>query len=604
MAFQRPKGGLWAITPPWIILGVLLILAPLFVFLTLQTIHRRNEMTTELLLEKGAALIRSFEAGARTGMMGQQWGGLQVQRLLVETARQSDIHYLMVTDETGRVLAHNDPARIGETYGNGMDLATITASQELRWRRLDSQGEDAPVFEVFRPFSPTRSARGHMPRRGFGRDGPPRPDDPRADWCRPHLEGIDPDPGNRQIIFIGLDMGPIEAARRDDLRHTVVTAAILLLIGLTAISLLFLAQAYRSTRVALSSVQAFTGHLVERMPVGLLAVDPEGRFTSINQTAGRMLGLQSHGLLGKTAREHLPSALLAVLDAVAETHQAAEKEVTLPGKQDGSLPCDVMGTLLHRDDGTTMGVLIILRDLSEIRHLKQEVARSQRLASVGKLAAGVAHEIRNPLSSIKGFATWFKQRHRDDPADLKTADIMIQEVDRLNRVISQLLEFARPTVLHRESTNLEALVLRSLETVRDQAGKRSIRIETVFDPTVLSINLDRDRISQVLLNLFLNAMEAMEEGGVMRVAVKQEGASGALAISVADTGKGIAAQDLPNIFDPYFTTKPSGTGLGLAIVHNIVEAHGGETLVQSTPGVGTTVTVRLPAAALQERSPA
>ncbi|VBB47237.1 Signal transduction histidine kinase [uncultured Desulfatiglans sp.] len=603
MALQRPKGGFWAGTPPWIILGVLVILAPLFVFLTLQTIQRRNELTTELLLEKGEALIRSFEAGARTGMMGMQWGGMQVQRLLVETARQSDIHYLMVTDETGRILAHSDIARIGETYGAGLGLAGIAASEKLNWRRLSPPGEDSPVFEVFRPFSPTRSARGHFMRRGPGGNGLRHPDAPSTDWCRLHLEGGDPAPGSRQIVFVGLDMGPIEAARQDDLRHTVLTAGILLLIGLTAMSLLFLAQAYRSTRTALSSVQAFTGHLIERMPVGLIAVDPDGQFTSFNQTAGRMIGVQIRDMLGKPAREHLPKVLLDVVDAVAETHQPMELEVALPAGQNGPLPCDVMGTLLRRDDGTPFGVLIILRDLSEIQHLKREVARSQRLASVGKLAAGVAHEIRNPLSSIKGFATWFKQRHHDDPADRKTADIMIQEVDRLNRVISQLLEFARPPALHREPTEIGALVLRSLETVRDQAERRRIRIETDLEPTDRPVNIDRDRIRQVLLNLYLNAMEAMEEQGMMRVSVKREEASGTLAIRIADTGKGIAEQDLQNIFDPYFTTKPSGTGLGLAIVHTIVEAHGGETLVQSSLGAGTTVTVRLPADAHEKGSP-
>ena len=154
----------WIGIPPWIIIGAVLILAPIFVFMTLENIHRQKENTTMLLVEKGAALIRSFEAGARTGMMGMMGmsrGGFRLQKLLMETAQQPDIVYLIVTNSKGVILAHDDPKKIGETYGKDLDLDRISSAEEVAWRQV-SNPDGADTFEVFRRFSPTgRRFRGH-----------------------------------------------------------------------------------------------------------------------------------------------------------------------------------------------------------------------------------------------------------------------------------------------------------------------------------------------------------------------------------------------------------------------------------------------------------
>ncbi|MEI7672177.1 MAG: ATP-binding protein, partial [Deltaproteobacteria bacterium] len=237
-----------------------------------------------------------------------------------------------------------------------------------------------------------------------------------------------------------------------------------------------------------------------------------------------------------------------------------------------------------------VGHVLLFRDMTEIRRLEEEVARSRRLASLGSLAAGVAHEIRNPLSSIKGFATYFRERYRDNPEDRETADVMIREVDRLNRVITQLLEFARPLTMHRVSTSLQTLIHHALKMVEGEAQAKRIMVETELSPEVGKISLDTDRMTQVLLNLLQNAIGAMPGGGVLRISGARRDEKG-VRITVADTGIGIPKEDLPRVFDPYFTTRPSGTGLGLAIVHNIVEAHGGEIRLESEFGKGTTATI-------------
>ncbi len=158
--------------PPWLIIGAVAIIVPLFIFTTLENINRQREQTTRLLVEKGAALIRSFEAGARTGL-GMRWGGFQLQKLLMETAQQPDIDYLIVTDTRGQIVADSDPARIGLSYGSELDLEKIARSESLAWRQVP-HSEGADTFEIYRRFAPTG---GDLP--GFPRfaDGAAPPGD-------------------------------------------------------------------------------------------------------------------------------------------------------------------------------------------------------------------------------------------------------------------------------------------------------------------------------------------------------------------------------------------------------------------------------------------
>ena len=371
-------------------------------------------------------------------------------------------------------------------------------------------------------------------------------------------------------------------------------AVILLLIGFTGIMSLFLAQGYRSARTSLSKVKAFSDSLVENMPIGLLAIDAEGTITSTNQTAESVLQLSPREIIGKKALHILPVQLLELIEGLKLKGGIVEKEIEFLSRDGKRIPLEVITTVLKEEDGTFWEHVILFRDLTEIRRLRQEIDRSHRLASLGRLAAGIAHEIRNPLSSIKGFATYFRERYHDIPEDRKTADIMIQEVERLNRVIGQLLEFARPMNIRLRPTSLQTFVRRSLKVIEKQAQEKNITISLDIPPDDGDVMIDPDRMSQVFLNLYLNAIEAMDNGGTLSITLTRED-SGQAVIVISDTGNGIENKDLGKIFDPYFTTKPSGTGLGLAIVHRIVEAHHGEVTVESEPGIRTTVSVALPA---------
>jgi len=300
-------------------------------------------------------------------------------------------------------------------------------------------------------------------------------------------------------------------------------------------------------------------------------------------------------MLGKKALEVLPDHCREIFRELAARQRLIERAVACAISPEKTVPLEVIATILRDDQDAPAGYILLFRDMTEMRRLQQEIARSRRLASIGSLAAGVAHEIRNPLSSIKGFATYFRERYRDNHEDAETAEIMIKEVDRLNRVITQLLDFARPMALDRTPVAPQILIRQTLKMVEAQAGEKGITLTANLPADIGAVSLDTDRIGQVLLNLCLNALAAMTAGGNLRLSLTQPEA-GWIRIDVGDTGIGIPAEELSRVFDPYFTTKPAGTGLGLPIVQKIVEAHGGSIHLASDPGKGTTATLLLPAA--------
>jgi len=576
----------WSGVPPWVLIGVAAVLLPIVAFVTIENINRQKEKSIQLLLEKGAALIRSFEAGTRTGMMGRQWGDFQLQQLLSETAQQPDIVHLLVTDDTGKALAHSSPDRIGAIHGSELDLKNISRDQTLRWRRITGP-DGQTVFEVYRKFIPSGPPAGmgmmrrHM-QQMMGRESRPN---------RPENENI---PDSARIIFVGLDMSPIEEAHRADVRHAVIMGAILALVGFAGFTLLFLVQSYRATRASLSRIKAFSDTVVENLPIGLLALDHLGKIAAFNNSAASILQLSAREVLGLEASGIIPPELLAEINQSKNRLDVIEKELECRRADGRIVPLEIGAGSLKDENDVFLGNVLLFRDLTEVQSLRREVARSQRLASLGRLAAGVAHEIRNPLSSIKGFATYFKERYPDRPDDQQTADIMIQEVDRLNRVVGQLLELARPISIKPQIISLVALLKDAVRLIEEQAAEKNISVLLQDNDPVDEVRIDPDCINQILLNLFLNAIDAMNDGGELKVALSLDGDSEEIRITVSDTGCGISPEHLSRVFDPYFTTKSSGTGLGLAIAHNIVEAMGGRISVESEQEKGTTFTVTLP----------
>jgi two-component system sensor histidine kinase HydH len=465
-------------------------------------------------------------------------------------------------------------------------------SDKLTWHQVKTE-KNTVAFEVYKRFKPIKgipswggmSHHGMMMRgSGFGRG--------RSERSLERL--LDEENGPPLFIFVGLDMSAMESARVEARRHTIAMALGAFLIGLAVLASLFLAQGYKLASRALAKVRAFSDQVVENLPMGLIATDEYGKVAAYNQTAEAILGIPSDTVFAESAAKVLPQELWKLTERLGNSGTVVEEEVECQTASSTGVPLKVSGAVLHGDDEGFLGYVFIFRDLVEVRRLQQEVERTKRLASLGSLAAGVAHEIRNPLSSVKGFATYFREKLKDSPQDRDTATTMIQEVERLDRVIGQLLEFARPSTLKIKPVRVTDLIRHSLKLIEGDARTKGVEVKADLPANLPQALMDADRMNQVLLNLYLNAIQAMDGGGVLQVTVSRDDSRKLTTITVSDNGRGIEAADQERIFDPYFTTKSDGTGLGLAIVHKILDAHGGSIKVRSQKGAGTTVTMTLP----------
>ena len=552
----------------WVVISTIAVMAIISAVLTFSHFQRQKEQAVELMAEKGATLIRSFEAGYRSPANIKD-NNFQLQKLLMETAQQPDIDYIIVTDTKNTILADSDPSMVGEKYGLDLDTAKAMQARDIRWRQV-ANPDGADTFEVYRGFFPT---------------------DRRQENKIPSSEESIGRKTDSLIIYVGFNMEAIEKAGAEDTRNTIIIALILLLIGSSVIVSLFLMQAYRQAHTSLSRITVFSEALVKNMPIGLIAFDESGHIAICNEKAGAILDVVCRDAIGKQADSILPAPLQQILNQLSQHSGLTEKDLQISSGQSDSKTLEVVAAGLT-DNGAAAGRIMLFRDVTVIRQLEKEVAKSRHLNSLGSLAAGVAHEIRNPLSSIKGFAVYFKERLSGNTEDEQTADIMIAEVERLNRVISQLIEFARPLELKLERIQFLDLINHAVALISTEAQKKQIEVTVDIAPDLPALEADPDKIKQVLLNILLNSLAAMNKEGKISINVMPQ--KNNIAVIISDTGAGIEQTDLPRIYDPYFTSKPAGSGLGLAVVQKIMEAHGGTIKIQSAIGKGTTAFLNFP----------
>ena len=588
---------------PVLIGGVLLVLVPIFVVMTLDRLDRHNQFFTDQLFEKGVSLIRTFEAGSRSGMLTMRWGGDRIQNMLLETALQPEVDYILIASTDGKIMAHSDAGLVGQQLS---DLPVIENDDPLAayHRRAEYQGED--VFEVYKWFAPVlgRIGHGRMHHRDPGGRMPMMNriqalrqsqslsqsknmgQADNEDWSRPYLNPTDgklPKRG-RHYIILGLSMKAAEVAKARLLKETIWQGALYLLLGCAGIFSILAFQAYRSTRASLSSVQAYSDTIVENMPSGLITCNNQGILT-VNQAARQMLTEPDAALFER---------LKPLMENLRQSGGVLNRELDIENGDHRTMHLDVTASAATDADTGRAEYVFLFRDLTQIHELKQQVETNRRLAAIGKLAAGVAHEIRNPLSSIKGFATYFGKRSDANTSDREMADIMVREVERINRSITQLLEFAKPMKVEKSRVDLDQLISHSVKLIQPDLDKKHLTASCQINLAQPVIFSDGDRINQVLLNLYMNAIEAMTpKFGRLNVAVSDKGA-GMIEITVQDNGGGISQAHLEKVFDPYFTTRPTGTGLGLSIVHRIVDNLGGTIRIDSRPEKGTCIRITLP----------
>ncbi len=349
----------------------------------------------------------------------------------------------------------------------------------------------------------------------------------------------------------------------------------------------------RQKQLDYEKLEAFHQNIIESLDSGLITTNRAGKISFLNRTAYRILGIDRS--LGVSMDL---DSLLSPLTASASVESAkwedvSRREETTFKKSDGNVTHLGLSKSPLRDvHGAVVGSILIFQDITRIKEMEEQIRRADRMVSIGQMAAGIAHEIRNPLASLTGSIQVLKEETplRDSNSDLM--NIILRESERLNRLVTDFLLFAQPPRSEFSPIILNRLVDETLQMLKNSPQFNGhISLSKMFFHEVRVLG-DSNQLKQVLWNLFLNAVQEMEGGG--ELAVTLERVKRSVKLSVSDTGKGIDSQDRGKIFEPFFTTKESGTGLGLAIAHRIVETHGGEIRVDSQIGRGTTFTLFLP----------
>jgi two-component system sensor histidine kinase PilS (NtrC family) len=362
-----------------------------------------------------------------------------------------------------------------------------------------------------------------------------------------------------------------------------------------------LSERYRSAqhelsdrRKDLSDLQAFKDLVFQSIGTGLIALDPEHRITAFNRAAADITGVEAAEALGRPWEVifGLDIHLDDVAAAVGGSPRAFRRfERTLRPPDRGEVPVALTFWPLRSGSGETVGLIAVCEDLSALKDMEVRIRQADRLATVGRMAANIAHEIRNPLACLTGAIDVLTKDLPVEPNRERLMQIVTCESERLNRFIKEFLDYARPTPPSRQPLRLGAALDDLLLLFEHGSLPEGVKIVREYDGP-LEIHADPQQLRQLFWNLCLNAVEAMPGGGELRVGARM--LPGRAEVWISDTGRGISAADLPHVFEPFFSTKPQGTGIGLAVAHRIVHEHGGDIEVRSAPGLGTTFVTTLP----------
>ncbi len=358
-------------------------------------------------------------------------------------------------------------------------------------------------------------------------------------------------------------------------------------------------------------IQELTADILTGIVDGVIVTDASNRVLIWNRAAEEMTGIAGADAIGKKIHAALadnPAAVSLIEKTLASGRSYSDYEAEIMVKHGSLRPVGLVTSVLMDSEGIPLGVILTVRDQAGVRDLKERMRRSDRLATLGMIAAGIAHEVKNPLVGIRGAAQLMKSELRSGSGKGldEYLDVILKEADRLNSVLEGILDFTRLKPREMKSHNIHSILDRVLLLIEENVRQNGVVLSRMYDPSLPDITGNHDQLVQVFLNIIKNAAEAMPKGGKLTImtrmsdlftTVQADGRKYQLmVVKVSDTGHGIKLQHLQDIFTPFFTTKDRGVGLGLALSYQIVQEHLGTIRVESQENEGTTFSVYLPLA--------
>lgn len=552
--------------PALILLVVSIVLTGILAVATVTNMNRSQKLMELSFLRQGKTLIHAFEAGTKTSMVFRNsTRNNPLKDLSVEVLKDKGIAYIRIIDENNSVII---------SEGN-IPQSSLKTHPELNYS-LDSPifsiNWTDNIFEISQRFQPMAKASNGMSMM-------------RMHWKQWNL-AVNPE--GKMYISVGFYTNDYAETLQADMYHTIFMLVMLILLFLAGLYYLFLYQRMHTTHATLLNTQLYTNHVHESIPDSLLTLNQEGKIVSCNKNTERLLGYDSFNIVGKKIFDIFPACPIDVLTAKTNI---LEKDAHLQSQSGETVPVKITSAQLIDHENNRIGKVLVMRDVRVIRSMERQLEHSRRLAALGSMAAGIAHEVRNPLGTLRGLAHFFGSEDGASDACKKYSRFMIKEVDRLNQLVTELLQFGTPRDIETCVVNIENMVERITTLLKEDLTKKQITFTHHHDKNTKLFG-DSDLLIQTLLNLLKNSIQASPEGGEIFLDIRDDGEK--CHLSVSDSGLGMSEETKSKMFDPFYTTRNSGTGIGLAVCHRIIERHNGYFEIDSMVNVGTNVTVVLP----------
>ena len=475
--------------------------------------------------------------------------------LIQNISQQSGIEYIVLQSKEGIVFASKKVEKMLKLENDPFLLEALMRSET---RSRVTAFEEGKVLEVVKPFVSSQFPPG--------------------------------------VFRIGLSLAGYNQVSRSYQNQMILFSLILFFLGLLLVGIVMVNQSYFVLDKSYKEIRTLTGNILEGMNSAVVAVDRDKKIITFNRVAEEIFSLKREEVINKDYSQIFPrdECLINEVFNSGRSIREMEKKFKLSSGVEKDL---VFGaSILSDEKGELRGAVAVIHDITELKKYEEEAKRAERLSTLGNLAAGVAHEIRNPLNAISIAAQRLKNEfvpEKDKEQYANFTQTILKEIKRLDQTINQFLSLAKAQKLNLVNTEMSSFLSEIINLIEIEAKEKGILMNKELTG-ISELKIDREEMKKALVNIILNGIQAMSSGGKMNISANLDNSGREYIIKVKDTGPGISEENLSKIFQPYFTTKEKGTGLGLAIAYRIINDHKGKIEVESKAGKGTTFTIRLP----------